>query len=90
MLRGRRQFTLQWLMVLVAACGFEAFLYRRSAKQSAAMNLATSITENPYLYGFGRMIFWVMFWVVFRRLRPAISVATNQGDHVSDRGGANA
>ena len=37
------------LMVLVAVCGFEAFLYMRSPKQRAAMNLPTSITDNPYL-----------------------------------------
>ena len=92
--RGRRQFTLRWLMGLVAVCGFEAFLYTSSAKRNAAMNLATSITDNIYLYIFGRMlfwvVFWVMFWVVFSRLRPAISVATNQEDQVSDSGGTNA
>ena len=44
--RGRRQFTLRGLMVLVAVCGFEAFLYMRSAKQSAAMNLPTSISRQ--------------------------------------------
>jgi hypothetical protein len=54
------------------------------------MNLATSITDNIWLYGFGRIVFWVVFWVVSSRLRPAISVATNQGDQVSDSGGTNA
>jgi hypothetical protein len=88
--RGRRQFTLRWLMGLVAVCGFEAFLYTRSAKQNAAMNLATSITDNIYLYVIGRMLCWVMVWVVSSRLRPAISVATNQEDQVSESGGTNA
>ena len=88
--RGRRQFTLRWLMGLVAVCGFEAFLYTRRAKQNAALNLATSITDNIYLYSFGRMLCWVVVWVVSSLLRPAISVATNQGDQVSDSGGTNA
>jgi hypothetical protein len=88
--RGRRQFTLGWLMGGVAVCGFEAFLYMESAKQKAALNLATSITDNIYLYSFGRMLCWVVVWVVSSRLRPAISVATNQGDQVSDSGGTNA
>jgi hypothetical protein len=90
MLRGRRQFTLRWLMGLVAVCGFEAYLYTSSAKRNAAMNLATSITDNIYLYIPGRIVFWVVFWVVSSRLRPAISVATNQEDQVSDSGGTNA
>ncbi len=55
--RGRRQFTLQWLMVLVAVCGFEAYSYTASAKQKAALNLAVSITDNIYLYIFGRIFF---------------------------------
>ena len=88
--RGRRQFTLRWLMGLVAVCGFEAFLYTGSAKRKAALNLATSITDNIHLYSFGRMLFWVVIWVVSSRLRPAVSVATNQGDQVSDSGGTNA
>ncbi len=88
--RGRRQFTLRGLMVLVAVCGFEAFLYMRSAKQSAAMNLPTSITDNLYLYGFGRMVFWVVVWVVSSRVRAAKSVAANQVNQVSDSGGTNA
>jgi hypothetical protein len=88
--RGRRQFNLRWLMGLVAVCGFETFLYTRSVKRSAAMNLATSITENIYGYVIGHMLFWVVAWVVFSRLRPAISVATNQEDQVSDSGGTNA
>lgn len=88
--RGRRQFTLQGLMVLVAVCGFEAYLYTTSAEQKEAKNLAVSITDNIPGYGFGRMICWVAVWVAYRRLRPAISVATNQEDEVTDSGGTNA
>ena len=90
MIKGRRQFTLGWLMGLVAVCGFEAFLYMRSAKQKTTMNLTTSITDNIYLYGFGRMLCWAMVWVVSSRLRAAKSVATHQGNQVSDSGGTNA
>jgi hypothetical protein len=66
----QRQFTLQWLMGLVAVCGFEAFLYTSSAKRNPAMNLATSITDNISLYVFGRVLFWAVFWVASSRLRP--------------------
>src|SRR5271155_4532617 len=88
--RGRKQFTLGGLMVLVAVCGFEAFLYTWSAKQNAAMNLATSITDNIYLYVIGRMLFWVVCWAVSSRLRAANSVANKQVDQVSETGGADA
>ncbi|MDR3622650.1 MAG: hypothetical protein P4L85_25080 [Paludisphaera borealis] len=88
--RRRIQFTLGWLMVLVAVCGFEAFKYTRSARQAAEQNLAVSITDNIYGYMFGVVVFWVMVWVTHSCLRPAIPVATNQGDQVSDSGGTNA
>ena len=88
--RGRKQFTLGGLMVLVAVCGFEAFRYRRNVEQKAAMNLAVSITDNIYGYVFGVVLFWVVVWVVSSRLRAANSVATNQGDQASDRGGTDA
>jgi hypothetical protein len=77
-------------MGVVAVCGFEAFLYTMSAKQKVAKNLAVSITDNILGYIFGRMLFWVVVWVVSSRLRPANPVATNQEDQVSDSGGTNA
>jgi hypothetical protein len=76
-------------MVLVAVCGFETFLYMGSAEQKVAKNLAVSITDNIPGYIFGRMLFWVVVWVVSSRLRPVISVATNQEDQVPDSGGNN-
>ena len=88
--RGRKQFTLGALMVLVAVCGFEAFRYTREVERKAAMNLAVSITDNIYGYVFGIVLFWVAVWVVSSRLRAANSFATNQGDQVSDRGGTDA
>ena len=65
--RGRRQFTLQWLMVLVAVCGFEAYLYTSSAKQKVTKKLAVSITDNISGYVFGRMVFWVVCLVASSR-----------------------
>jgi L-asparagine transporter-like permease len=88
--KGRRQFTLGGLMVLVAVCGFEVFRYKRAAERDAAMNLATSITDNIYGYVFGVVLSWVVFWVVFRRVRAAKTVAANQVDQEPDRGGTHA
>jgi hypothetical protein len=87
MARRRRQFTLGWLMILVAVCGFEVFNYRRGVERKAEMKLAVSITDNIYLYSFGVVIFWVMVWVASSRIRAANSVATNKEDQMSDRGG---
>jgi hypothetical protein len=84
--RRRMQFTLGWLMILVAVCGFEAFRYTRSAKRAAAMNLAVTITDNIYGYIFGVVLFWVVFWAVSSRLRAANSVATNRGDQEPESG----
>jgi len=69
--RGRKQFTLSGLMILVAVCGFEAFKYRRSVEQKAEMKLAVSISDNIYLYSLGVVAFWVPFWVVASRVRAA-------------------
>jgi hypothetical protein len=88
--KGRRQFTIGWLMALVAICGYEIFRYKRNVERKAAMKLAATITDNIYLYAFGIVLSWVVFWVVFSRLRAAKSVATNQANQESDRGGTNA
>ena len=54
------------------------------------MKLPAAITDNMYLYGFGRIVFWVAVWVVSGRVRAAKSVAANQVNQVSDSGGTNA
>ncbi len=84
--RGRSQFTLGGLMILVAACGFEVFKYRRSVEQKAEMKLAVSVTDNLYLYGFGVVVFWVSFWVMSGRIRAANSVAADRAGQASDGG----
>jgi uncharacterized membrane protein YhaH (DUF805 family) len=88
--KGRKQFTIGWLMVLVAVCGFEVFNYQRRAKQAAEMKLANSLTDNMYLYLFGVLLFWVAYWVASSRLRAANLVATNRDKQVSDSGGTHA
>jgi hypothetical protein len=85
--KGRKQFTLGGLMVLVAVCGYEIFRYKRNVERKAAMKLAVSITDNVYLYILGVVFFWVVFWVVFSRVRAAKLVATNQVNQESDGGG---
>jgi hypothetical protein len=90
MKRGRRQFTIGWLMALVAICGYEIFRYKMNVERKAAMKLTATITDNIYLYGFGIVLSWVVFWVVFSRLRAAKLVAANQANLESDSGGTNA
>jgi hypothetical protein len=75
--RGRRQFTLGGLMILVAVCGVEVFKYRRNVERKAEMKLASSITDNIYLYGFGVVASWVPYWVVSGRIRAANSIAAD-------------
>jgi hypothetical protein len=88
--KGRSQFTIGWLMVLVAICGYEIFRYKRNVERKAAMNLAVSITDNIYLYVFGIVLSWAVFWVVFRRVRAAKLAANNQVTQESNGGGTHA
>lgn len=60
MTKGRKQFTLGGLMILVAVCGLELFRYRRNVEWKAERNLATSITDNIYGYIFGVVLSWVV------------------------------
>jgi hypothetical protein len=80
MQRGRRQFTLQWLMWLVAVIGFEAFLFRMIYKINAKRTSPFTFIVTHFMGGS------VMFGFLFSRIRPAASIPSGHGEQRSDSG----